>query len=108
MSNAAFRRVRSLPPGPYTFILPASASLPRHLKQAKKHSIGVRIPDHRVALALVEGSGEPLSSSSLILPDEDMAGWEVDDLYRRVAHDVDLFVDGGFCGGEPTTVIDLM
>lgn len=108
MSDVAFRWIRSLTPGPYTFILPASASLPRHLKQAKKRSVGIRIPDHRIALALVEGVGEPLSSSSLILPDEDMAGWEVDDLYRRVAHDVDLFVDGGFCGTEPTTVIDLL
>ena len=65
------------------------------------------IPDHRVALALVEALGEPLSSSSLILPDEDMAGWEVDDLYKHVARDVDLFIDSGYCGGEPTTVIDL-
>jgi tRNA threonylcarbamoyl adenosine modification protein (Sua5/YciO/YrdC/YwlC family) len=107
MHDAAFRMIRSLTPGPYTFILPASAQLPRHLKQVKKRSVGVRVPDHRVALALVEGLGEPLSSSSLILPDEDMAGWEVDDLYQRVFRDVDLFLDSGFCGNEPTTVIDL-
>ena len=107
MHDAAFRTVRSLTPGPYTFLLPAAADVPRHLKQAKKRSVGVRIPDHRVALALVEGLGEPLSSSSLILPDEDMAGWEVDDLYDRIARDVDLFLDSGFCGNEATTVIDL-
>jgi len=107
MHDVAFRLIRSLTPGPYTFILPASAELPRHLKQVKKRSVGVRVPDHRVALALVEGLGEPLSSSSLILPDEDMAGWEVDDLYQRVFRDVDLFLDSGFCGNEPTTVIDL-
>ncbi|MBL8298779.1 MAG: threonylcarbamoyl-AMP synthase [Rhodanobacteraceae bacterium] len=108
MSDAAFRLIRSLTPGPYTFLLPAAAEVPRHLKQAKKRSVGVRIPDHRVALALVEASGEPLSSSSLILPDEDMAGWEVDDLYDHVSPAVDLFVDSGFCGNEPTTVIDLL
>lgn len=108
MHDAAFRMVRSLTPGPYTFLLPAAADVPRHLKQAKKRSVGVRIPDHRVALALVEASGEPLSSSSLILPDEDMAGWEVDDLYDHVSSAVDLFVDSGFCGNEPTTVIDLL
>ena len=107
MHDAAFRMIRSLTPGPYTFILPASAQLPRHMKQAKKRSVGIRIPDHRVALALVEGLGEPLSSSSLLLPDEDMAGWEVDDLYDRIARDVDLFLDSGFCGNEATTVIDL-
>ena len=107
MHDVAFRLIRSLTPGPYTFILPASAQLPRHLKQVKKRSVGVRVPDHPVALALVEGLGEPLSSSSLILPDEDMAGWEVDDLYQRVFRDVDLFLDSGFCGNEPTTVIDL-
>ncbi len=108
MSDVAFRLIRSLTPGPYTFLLPASAQLPRHLKQTKKRSVGVRIPDHRVALALAEGLGEPLSSSSLILPDEDMAGWEVDDLYDRVARDVDFFIDSGFCGNQPTTVIDLL
>lgn len=108
MHDAAFRLIRSLTPGPYTFLLPAAADVPRHLKQAKKRSVGIRIPDHRVALALVEASGEPLSSSSLILPDEDMAGWEVDDLYDHVSSAVDLFVDSGFCGNEPTTVIDLL
>jgi tRNA threonylcarbamoyl adenosine modification protein (Sua5/YciO/YrdC/YwlC family) len=108
MHDAAFRVVRSLTPGPYTFLLPAAADVPRHLKQAKKRSVGIRIPDHRVALALVEALGEPLSSSSLILPDEDMAGWEVDDLYDHVGAAVDLFIDSGFCGDEPTTVIDLL
>ncbi|UXI70006.1 L-threonylcarbamoyladenylate synthase [Tahibacter amnicola] len=108
MHDAAFRMVRSLTPGPYTFLLPAAAEVPRHLKQAKQRSVGVRIPDHRVALALVEALGEPLSSSSLILPDTDMAGWEVDDLYEHVKSGVDLFVDSGFCGNEPTTVIDLI
>lgn len=108
MHDAAFRVLRSLTPGPYTFLLPAAADVPRHLKQGKKRSVGVRIPDHRVALALVEALGEPLSSSSLILPDEDMAGWEVDDLYDHVSAAVDLFLDSGFCGNEPTSVIDLL
>ncbi|MDC8015093.1 L-threonylcarbamoyladenylate synthase [Tahibacter soli] len=108
MHDAAFRLVRSLTPGPYTFILPAAADVPRHLKQIKKKSVGVRVPDHRVALALVEALGEPLSSSSLILPNVDMAGWEVDDLYEHAANAVDLFIDSGFCGNEPTTVIDLV
>lgn len=108
MHDAAFRLIRSLTPGPYTFILPATAQLPRRLQQQKKRSVGVRIPDHMVALALVEKLGEPLLSSSLVLPGEDMSGWEVEDLYQRIYRDVDLFLDSGFCGNEPTTVIDLL
>lgn len=108
MHDVAFRLIRSLTPGPYTFILPATANLPRRLHQTKKRSVGVRIPDHEVALALVAELGEPLLSSSLILPNEDMSGWEVEDLYQRVANDVDFFLDSGFCGNEPTTVIDLL
>lgn len=108
MHDAAFRLIRSLTPGAYTFILPATAQLPRRLQQEKKRSVGVRIPDHPTALALVEKLGEPLLSSSLVLPNEDMSGWEVDDLYQRIERDVDLFLDSGFCGNEPTTVIDLL
>jgi tRNA threonylcarbamoyl adenosine modification protein (Sua5/YciO/YrdC/YwlC family) len=108
MHDAAFRLIRSLTPGPYTFVLPATVQLPRRLQQAKKRSVGVRIPDHAVALALVEKLGEPLFSSSLVLPGEDMSGWEVDDLYEHVQRDVDIFLDSGFCGNEPTTVIDLL
>jgi tRNA threonylcarbamoyl adenosine modification protein (Sua5/YciO/YrdC/YwlC family) len=108
MNDAAFRLIRSLTPGPYTFLLPATAQLPRRLQQAKKRSVGVRIPDHPVALALLQALDEPLLSSSLILPDEDMHGWEVEDLYARVSRAVDLFLDSGFCGDEPTTVIDLL
>ncbi len=108
MHDTAFRLIRSLTPGPYTFILPATAQLPRRLHQAKKRSVGVRIPEHPVALALVAAFGEPVLSSSLILPNEDMAGWEVEDLYQCVERDVDCFLDSGFCDIEPTTVIDLL
>ncbi len=108
MNDTAFRLIRSLTPGPYTFILPATAQLPKRLHQAKKRSVGVRIPQHRVALALIAQFGEPVLSSSLILPNEEMVGWEVEDLYRCVERDVDYFLDSGFCDIEPTTVIDLL
>jgi len=108
MDDVAFQLIRKLTPGPYTFILPATAQLPKRLHQAKKRSVGVRIPDHPVALALMEMLGEPLLSSSLILPHEEMGNWEVEDLYECIKNAVDLFIDSGYCGNEPTTVIDLL
>lgn len=108
MDDVAFQLIRKLTPGPYTFILPATAQLPKRLHQAKKRSVGVRIPDHAVALALLGAVGEPLLSSSLILPNEEMGDWEVEDVYEHVKYDVDFFIDSGHCDNEPTTVIDLL
>ncbi len=108
LDDAAFRLMRSHLPGPYTFILPASGLVPKRVATEKRRSIGVRIPDHRIALALIEALGEPLLSSSLLLPEIDLYGMEIDDIVETIDEHVDLIVDGGPCGLAPTTVVSLL
>lgn len=106
VDNKAFRAIKAAIPGPYTFILPATKELPRRLMHAKKRTVGVRIPDHVVAQALVAELGEPLLSSTLLLPGEDepmTQGWEINE---RIGHALDAVLDSGECGIEPSTVID--
>jgi tRNA threonylcarbamoyl adenosine modification protein (Sua5/YciO/YrdC/YwlC family) len=106
ISNAVFRAIKATTPGSYTFILPATKEVPRRLLHPKKKTVGVRIPDHIVAQALVEELGEPLLSTTLLLPDQEepmTQGWEIKEL---LDHQVDAVVDSGDCGTEPTTVID--
>ncbi|MCP2168650.1 tRNA threonylcarbamoyl adenosine modification protein, Sua5/YciO/YrdC/YwlC family [Goodfellowiella coeruleoviolacea] len=106
VDNAVFRLIKAATPGSYTFILPATKEVPRRLLHPKKKTVGVRIPDHTVAQALLAELGEPLLSSTLLLPDEDEPlthGWEIKD---RLDHAVDAVLDSGDCGTEPTTVID--
>lgn len=107
VDNSIFRAVRSATPGSYTFILPATREVPRRLLHPKKKTVGVRIPDHTVVRALLEELGEPLLSSTLLLPDEQdpmTQGWEIKE---RLDHEVDAVIDSGDCGVEPTTVVDL-
>ena len=107
VSTAMFRTVKACTPGSYTFILPASREVPRKLQDPKKMTVGVRIPKHTVVQALLTELGEPLVSSTLLLPDEAepmTVGW---DIKERLDHLVDAVVDSGDCGTEPTTVIDL-
>ncbi|GAP80326.1 MULTISPECIES: L-threonylcarbamoyladenylate synthase [Brachybacterium] len=107
VSNPTFRLVKNATPGPYTFILPATREVPRKMAHPKKHTVGVRIPDHRVAHALVEALGEPILSSTLLLPgqeDPPSEGWVVQDL---LGEQVDVIIDSGEVGIEPTTVVDL-
>jgi tRNA threonylcarbamoyl adenosine modification protein (Sua5/YciO/YrdC/YwlC family) len=110
LDDPAFRLLRSLTPGPCTFILPASAELPRrlkHLGRSKRRAIGIRLPDHVVARALLEAMGEPLLSTSLVLPDEDdLASHEVDVVAERCLRWVDVLVDAGDCEPGPTSVVD--
>ena len=106
ISNAVFRAIKATTPGSYTFILPATKEVPRRLLHPKKKTVGVRIPDHIVTQALVEELGEPLLSTTLLLPDQEepmTQGWEIKEL---LDHQVDAVVDSGDCGTEPTTVID--
>lgn len=106
VSNRVFRAVKASTPGQYTFILPATREVPRRLMHPKKKTVGARIPDHLVAQALVTELGEPLLSSTLLLPDEEdpmTQGWEIKE---RLDNQVDAVVDSGDCGLEPTTVID--
>jgi tRNA threonylcarbamoyl adenosine modification protein (Sua5/YciO/YrdC/YwlC family) len=107
VSNANFRALKAATPGPYTFILPATKEVPRRTMNPKKRTVGVRIPDHVVTRALLEELGEPLVSSTLLLPGEEQPptqGWEVKELLDAA---LDAVVDGGETGTEPTTVIDL-
>lgn len=106
LDNAAFRAIKAATPGPYTFILPVTREVPRRLAHEKKRTVGVRIPDHPVALALVRELGEPLLSSTLMLPDHTDAmteGWQIKE---ELDHVIDAVVDSGDCGMEPTTVVD--
>jgi tRNA threonylcarbamoyl adenosine modification protein (Sua5/YciO/YrdC/YwlC family) len=107
VGNAVFRAVKASTPGPYTFILPATREVPRRLLHPRKKTVGVRIPDHVVAQAILAELGEPLLSSTLLLPGEDeplTQGWEIKE---ELDHAVDAVVDSGDCGTEPTTVVDL-
>ena len=106
IDNDVFRSIKAVTPGSYTFILPATKEVPRRLLHPKKKTVGVRIPDHRVVQALLAELGEPLLSSTLLLPDEEeplTQGWEIKE---RLEHVVDAVIDSGDSGAEPTTVID--
>ena len=106
VDNAAFRAIRAATPGPYTFILPATAEVPRRLMHPKKRTVGVRIPDHVFDQALLETLGEPLLTSTLILPGEAeprSLGWEIKE---ELDHQVDVVVEAGETPAQPTTVID--
>ena len=107
VSNAVFRMVKAATPGPYTFILPATREVPRRLLHPRKKTVGVRIPRHVVTQAILAELGEPLLSSTLLLPDQDeppTQGWEIKE---ELDHVVDAVIDSGDCGTEPTTVVDL-
>jgi tRNA threonylcarbamoyl adenosine modification protein (Sua5/YciO/YrdC/YwlC family) len=107
VDNSAYRLLRSLTPGPYTFILSATHEVPRRLQNPKRKTIGIRVPDHPIAQALLAELGEPLMSSTLILPGKDMPETEAEEIRERLEREVDLVIDGGHCGFEPTTVIDM-
>lgn len=108
LDDAAFRIIRSHVPGAYTFILPAGTLVPKRVATEKRRSIGVRVPDNRVAQALIEALDEPILSCSLLLPNQDLHGMEVDELFDVLEPHIDLFVDGGPCGFDPSTVVSLI
>ena len=106
VNNSAFRAIKAATPGPYTFILPATPEVPRRLMHPKKKTVGVRIPDHVFVQALLEELGEPILTSTLILPGEDeprTQGWEIKE---ELEHVVDLVVEAGETPAQPTTVVD--
>jgi len=106
VSNAIFRSIKAATPGRYTFVLPATKEVPRRLLHPKRKTVGVRIPEHVVTQAILTELGEPLLSSTLLLPDQEepmTQGWEIK---ARLDHAVDAVIDSGDCGTEPTTVID--
>jgi tRNA threonylcarbamoyl adenosine modification protein (Sua5/YciO/YrdC/YwlC family) len=106
LDNRVFRAVKAATPGQYTFILPATREVPRRMLHPKKRTVGVRIPDHPVANAILAALGEPMLSSTLLMPGEDTPmtqGWEIKERLDLV---VDAVIDSGECGEEPTTVVD--
>ncbi len=107
VGNQHYRLLKSLTPGPYTFINRATKQVPRRLQHAKRKTIGIRIPDNRIAQALLEELGEPLMSSTLIMPGDEMPLNDPDEMRVILGGDVDLVIDGGYCGFEPTTVVGL-
>jgi tRNA threonylcarbamoyl adenosine modification protein (Sua5/YciO/YrdC/YwlC family) len=107
VDNAAYRLLRATTPGSYTFLLRASAEVPRRLQNPKRRTIGLRIPEHRVAQALLDELGEPLLSSTLILPGDALPLNDAEEIRARLEHQVDLVLDAGSCGVQMTTVVDL-
>ena len=107
VDNARFRLLKNNTPGSYTFILDATKEVPRRLQHPKRSTVGLRIPDHPIALALLEELGEPLLSSTLIMPEEEHPLTDVDEIREHLERLVELVIEGGSVGMEPTTVIDL-
>lgn len=108
VDNSAFRVLKACLPGPFTFILKATPEVPRRLHHPKRKSVGLRVPNNQVCLDLMAELGEPLMSVSLILPGEDLPMTDPYDIRDSLGHLLDLVIDGGYCGMEPTTVVDLV
>jgi tRNA threonylcarbamoyl adenosine modification protein (Sua5/YciO/YrdC/YwlC family) len=107
VDNAVYRLLRHATPGPYTFVLEATREVPRRLVQPKRKTIGLRVPDHPIPQALLAALNEPLMSATLALPGDEYPMTDPYDIRDRLEHEVDLVIDGGFCGLEATSVIDL-
>ena len=107
VDNWAFRLIKSLTPGPYTFILPATRQLPKMLQNPKRRTIGIRIPDHPLVTAMLEELGEPIMSSTLSLPGDDMPLTDPVEIEERIGNQIEVIIDAGATGIEPTAVLDL-
>ena len=107
VDNAQFRMLKATTPGSYTFILHATREVPKRLMHPSRRTIGLRVPDHKVAQALLDELGEPLLSSTLILPDDELPLNDAEEIRERLEHRIDLVIDAGPCGIVPTTVVDL-
>ncbi len=107
VDNWAYRMVKSMTPGPYTFILEATREVPKRLQNPKRRTIGLRVPDHALVRAMLESLGEPIMSSTLLLPGDDMPLTDPADIEDRIGNQIEAIVDAGPCGIEPTSVIDL-
>jgi len=107
VDNRQFRLLKAVTPGCYTFILQATREVPKRLQHPSRKTIGLRVPDHRIMRALLEALGEPLLTSTLQLPGDDAPLNDMDEIRRRLDHHVDLIIDGGPCGLDLTTVVNL-
>ena len=102
-----FRLLKACTPGPYTFLLEATRETPRRLQHEKRRTIGIRVPDHEVPRMLLAELGEPIMSSTLMLPGDDLPLNDGEEIEARLGREIDALLDGGACGIEPTTVVDL-
>lgn len=107
VDNSQFRQLKAATPGSYTFILQATKEVPNRTLHPKRKTIGLRVPDNKIALALLKELGEPLLSCTLMLPEDNKPLSDPYEIRDRLEHNVDLIIDGGWCGTEPTTVIDM-
>jgi tRNA threonylcarbamoyl adenosine modification protein (Sua5/YciO/YrdC/YwlC family) len=107
IENWMYRLLKAHTPGPYTFILDATRDLPRRLQNPKRKTIGIRVPDHPVAKAILGELGEPIISSTLLMPGADLPLNDPEEIFASLEHEVDLIICSGPCGVEPTSVIDL-
>ena len=107
VENWQFRMLKAATPGPYTFLLPATRETPRRLQHEKRRTIGIRVPDHPVPMAILDELGEPIMSSTLILPGDEHPMTDGREIQERLYHFVDAVIDSGNCGLEPSSVIDL-
>jgi len=107
VDNWAYRLIKSMTPGPYTFILPATREVPKRLQNPKRRTIGLRVPDHPLVRAMLESLGEPIMSSTLLLPGDDRPLTDPLEIEARIGHQVDAIIDAGPVGIEPTSVLDL-
>lgn len=108
VSNTAFRLMKTLTPGPYTFLLLATRDVPKRLQHPKRKTIGVRVPDNVITLAMLEEMQQPILTTSLILPGQELPMTDPQEINNVLGKQVELIIDGGVCGLEPTTVIDLI
>jgi tRNA threonylcarbamoyl adenosine modification protein (Sua5/YciO/YrdC/YwlC family) len=107
VNNQQYRLLRAFTPGPYTFLLQATKETPKRLQNPKRLTIGIRVPDHPVPLAILTALNEPLMSSTLLMPGDDFPMTDGREIQERLFHSVDAVIDGGNCGLEPTSVVDL-
>ena len=107
VDNSAYRLIKANTPGPFTFILNATREVPRRLLNPKRKTIGLRVPDNNIAQALLAALGEPIMSSTLVLPDDEYPLIDPYEIRDQLEHAVDLIIDGGYCDLEPTTVVHL-
>ena len=107
VDNSAFRQIKNNTPGPYTFILKATKEVPKRLQNPKRRTIGIRVPNNPIALAILEELGEPLMSTTLILPKAEMAESDPDEIRDKLEKRIGLIIHGGYLGEQPTTVVDM-
>jgi len=107
VDNWAYRLLKSLTPGPYTFILQATREVPKRLQNPKRRTIGIRVPDHTIVHAMLDALAEPIMSSTLLLPGDDLPLTDVHEIEERIGQQIEMIIDAGPTGIEPSSVIDL-